>query len=160
MKVLISSHFIAFFILVGSCTHDAARISMKNYGIYTSDHVGNVAFEDVGPVKGAKYTWIWKGCEDIVTDAIKDMLDQAKALGANTVYNVRFHDGGLPTVVPTCKRQWGWLFFLVPFPASSTVTGMAARIDRSNAKIQGALHLNRGEDSEMVAQEYVKSLLE
>ena len=110
------------------CTHHIARMDYSQHGIYASQTAGNKTFQDVGPVSGSKYSWIWVSCEEVAQAAVREMMDEAKAMGANTVYNVRFSRDGIPSQLPTCERQWGWLLFAAPFPISAHVTGMAAKI--------------------------------
>ncbi|MGE0173987.1 MAG: hypothetical protein AB7T49_14415 [Oligoflexales bacterium] len=109
---------------IGGCFHKRASVNLSDFGIYTSDKVGNKTFKDVGPVFGSKTEFIFSGdCQEVVTLAIEDMLSRAKERGANTVYNVRFLHKNHELETPVCKYN------LVIALKSVRVRGMAAIIE-------------------------------
>jgi len=147
--------FLLISVLIG-CTYHTGKINYKELAIFSSDNPGNKKFEDIGSVSGSKYTWVWESCDKIAKDAVKDMLDEAKSMGGNTVYKIRFEKGDFLSEKPTCKRQWGWLFFLIPFPASAHVEGMAARVHRPAKSSE--IRIDKNADIEELAQSFLKTI--
>ncbi len=57
---------------------------------------------NLGAVRGSAASW--KDCNDAVTHAMRDMLDDARALGGTTVVDTRFRGRYAWVAFPACRR--------------------------------------------------------
>lgn len=141
-------------ILISSActTNHQARIDYSAYNIYASGQAGNKSFKDIGPVTGSKYSLPWTDCAEVTVEAIKNMLDEAKSMGGNTVYDVKFYRDGTTTQIPTCSRVW----IPVPYFASAMVTGIAAKIEKPEVK-SSSITIPKDGDTRRIAREWLDS---
>jgi uncharacterized protein YbjQ (UPF0145 family) len=113
--------FIFLALLVAGCT-TLANVNYSKYNSYTFDSVGNRQFQDIGHVSASAWGFS-KSCDELANQAMSNLLDQAKGLGGNAVYNVRFHQINTfsDSLNPVCKS-----FFFIAHKVD--VKGMAAKI--------------------------------
>jgi hypothetical protein len=146
-----------------SCTTSTGFVNYDELGVYASGTSGNQKFKDVGPIIAGKSSWLFAQCSTLAATAVKNLLDTAKAQGANTVYDIKFFGKGEKTQIPTCIRRVGAALFIIPaiFPilAVSKATGIAAKIVPEGPKI-GRTDLQNDADTTALAVEYVRTHLQ
>jgi hypothetical protein len=147
-------------LFLSSCITSTAFVNYDDLGVYSSGTSGNQKFKDVGPIIAGKSSWLFANCNALATTAIKNLLDAAKAGGANTVYDIKFFGKAEKTQVPTCIRRMGAALFIIPafFPilATSKATGIAAKIIPETSRT-GRIDLHKGADTTALAIEYVRT---
>lgn len=159
MKTIHGSLLLA--LSLAACTTSHGFVNYKEVGVYAAADAGNKKFEDVGPVEAAQRGFFFSSCDSLAQDAVRDLLDMAKARGATTVYNVKFDsDNGL-VQSPTCSTGWGWFALygvggLGPWVKLVAVEGVAAKFD--GAKKENALVIPAGADTTKLAADFVAKM--
>lgn len=156
MKKLV---LIAAAFCLAACSTHHPELNYKEFHLYSGDNPGNKDFDEIGPVSGSGSGFLWSDCGEVATAAVKEMLDQAKAKGGDSVYKVRFEQWSQPT----CRKHWGWLLIwpaaLGPWTAHSKVSGIAAVSGKQVEKADvSAIHIPDGIDTELIARRYVERL--
>lgn len=136
----ISSAVIVFFLFnVAACSTQKAFVKYEEFKsempVKTSDFKG----EKLGAVKGEEGGAIWDNCDAKAKGSVREMIANAKKMGANAVGDVIWTASG--TSEAACKKGWGyfvlWPFVLTPLFMSTEVTGQAYKVKSARA----GLHL-------------------
>ena len=111
-----------------ACSTHKARINYKDFrdkGIALKS--GNFNGEELGMIEGEHGGAIWDNCTEKARGSVEEMIDNAKAKGANAIGNIKWDAS--ESSQPTCKKSWGyfmlWPFVLTPLFMSTRVTGIA-----------------------------------
>ncbi len=125
------THVLVLLFAVGqlaACSTHKARINYKDFrdsGVALKS--GNFSGEELGMVDGEDGGAIWNNCTDKARGSVEELIDNAKAKGANAIGNIKWHASG--TSEPHCKKSWGyfmlWPFVLTPLFMSTRVEGIA-----------------------------------
>ena len=141
-------HSILTFLLLlqVACTSKQLPISTANYAknkFYSQNDPGNRLYSQVGEVSAKASGPFSSNCSDLIRDSAKALTEEAKALGADAVVEVRWKsasDLGY-SKNPTCIAQVGWFYGIytafVPFISNSyrsaTVYGMSVKLETAEA---------------------------
>lgn len=127
---------LACLFLVGqlaACSTHKARI---NYEDFKSQGValksGSFSGEELGAIEGEDGGAIWDNCTEKARGSVEELIETAKAKGANAIGNIKWSASG--TSEPRCKKGWGyfvlWPFVLTPLFMSTHVEGVAYKASK------------------------------
>lgn len=94
---------------------------------------------ELGQVHGSKGGAIWVDCTESTTDALREVIGEAKSLGANAVGNLKWR--ATNTSTPSCKKGWGWVMI---WPMLLTPVFMSAAVDGTAYKVDAAAPAKKG----------------
>lgn len=140
-------------VALSGCVTSTTPIDFSKFSAFSGDNPGNKNFDEVGPVAGSSTSWTFASCARLAEDAMTEMLANAKSVGANAVFKVHFaatNDGS-----PSCKRHLWPLLSLIPFWASSSVRGVAAKVKAPEGPSSAQLDIRPDEDPRLVARAYL-----
>lgn len=153
--------FLVGALLMSSCTTHKGFVDYQSLGVWASGNAGNLKFQDVGPISADASSFVWKSCDSVATEAVRNLIDIAKTRGGNTVYNITFESESARVSTPTCYKQWLWLATYVgilgPWVTRASADGIAAKIADQSEKTSG-IYLREGVGSEVLAAEYVSKV--
>ena len=119
--------------LFAACSTHKARINYKDFrdqGIALRS--GNFDGEELGQVSGEHGGAIWDECTMKARGSVGEMIDNAKAMGANAIGNIKWDAG--ETSEPRCKKSWGYFaltpFIFTPLFMGTRVQGVAYKAKR------------------------------
>jgi hypothetical protein len=158
-KMRVSLSLILALVLFASCATERGFVDFKKEGVYASEAAGNKKFEDIGPLSADVSGFAWDSCDKLATEAVRSLVDLAKARGANTVYGIKFDSKDGITTTPTCTKGYGWFALYIvgglgPWVARSSANGVAAKL-AEGAQTSDAIRIPDGADSLAVAKAYI-----
>ncbi len=135
MKKTLTNVIVLLFALgqFAACSTHKARINYKDFrdqGVALKS--GNLYGEELGVISGEDGGAIWNNCTEKARGSVEELVDQAKAKGANAIGNIKWAASG--TSEPRCKKGWGyfllWPFILTPLFMSTHVEGVAYKASK------------------------------
>jgi hypothetical protein len=126
---------IAMSFLIGACSTHKANFSYSEFKSDMPIIAGSQDGEEVGSVEGSKGGFLWTSCNQQARDAVRYLISNARAKGANAIGNIKWRAAG--TSNPTCKKSWGFVlilpFMLTPLFASSHADATAYKTGAKKA---------------------------
>lgn len=147
-------------LILGGCTTSTNFVNYKQRALYSSDTVGGMEYVEVGPAVSKASGYIWDSCDELQQRALAGLREEREALGANSVFDVRWvnHAEGTLSDTPICTTGWGWFVGFVapgfgPWVKVTEVRGKMAFVSEDNRAAISA-------GSEKLAEETAKARAE
>ncbi|MEM7646039.1 MAG: hypothetical protein AAF203_03945 [Pseudomonadota bacterium] len=135
MKKALANAMAFMFVLgqLAACSTHKARINYKDFrdqGVALKS--GNFSGEELGMVDGEDGGAIWDNCTEKARGSVEELIDNAKAKGANAVGSLKW--SASESSDPRCKKSWGYFmllpFVLTPLFMSTRVEGVAYKASK------------------------------
>jgi uncharacterized protein YbjQ (UPF0145 family) len=132
-----------------ACTTHRAHIKYTAYQEDMRVDAQPVAGQALGKVQAGEGGAVWADCSKNADYAVKNLIAEAKARGANAIGEVRWSASN--SSEPACEKGWGWValwpFLLTPVFMSADVEATAYRVAQPAAGA-GVYMLPKGADEE------------
>lgn len=140
-------------IQVSGCSTHKAYLKYESLSDNIQIKDESLSGKALGHVRGNEGGAIWDNCTKKAEDSVREMVAQAKKLGANAIGDIKWYASGNSN--PTCKKGWGylliWPFILTPLFMSTAVDGTAYQIGHGKKSSSiFSLPQNKQEEDELI----------